>query len=69
MTTRARKIKYLNSFGLHTFHKAVIDAFRHRGTDWLTDEQPEDMTSDKVRDWRFTQKLNRANKRIDNARQ
>ena len=69
MTTRERKVEFLNGFGYGYLHKAVSEMFYARGEDWLTDEQLEDLTRAAISNWRATQRLNRRNRALAASRE
>lgn len=62
MTTRAKKIDFIRSFGPYALEKAVEDILRRKEARWLTDEQIDDITEKMVSDARFTQHLNMQNR-------
>ncbi|SHL74922.1 hypothetical protein [Roseibium suaedae] len=63
-TTRARKISFIEGFGTRALTEAVAAAFQHHGTDWLTDEQLEEITSRQLADFRSTARRHRHNRAI-----
>ena len=63
-TTRARKISFIEGFGTRALSEAVAAAFQRHGTDWLTDEQLEEITSRQLADFRSTARRHRQNRAI-----
>ena len=64
MSTRERKIRFIQGFGAYALHRAVEQAFRQNGPDWLTDEQLDEIVHAQVADYRATQHRNMRNRAI-----
>lgn len=62
MTTRERKLQFINQCGPFALEKSVKAAFAQRGARWLTDEQLEDIASDLVSELRSQQRTSRRNR-------
>lgn len=62
VTTRTKRIRFINEFGTFALMKAVAAAFERNGPDWLTDEQLEEIVSEQVRQWRSQARRNRMNR-------
>jgi hypothetical protein len=66
--TRERKLKFMADYGLVALRQAVMEMFAQHGSDWLTNEQIDDITSYQIRVCRQAQRMNRSNREITNAR-
>lgn len=64
-STRERKIAFIksSSLSLYGMSDTVIKCLARFGTDWLTDEQLEDMCRVNIEGWKFSEKINRENRR------
>lgn len=63
MTTRERKLKFIESFGQNAMIEAITQYFHLEGTNWLTDEQLEVMVRNRIEDWKRSQRMNRRNRK------
>ena len=63
-SARERKIRFMADFGGSALRAAVAAAFDRNGPAWLTDDQLNEIVSQAVSDWRFTQRLHRENRAI-----
>jgi hypothetical protein len=66
--TRERQKRFIRDFGPGADKAAVMRLFDRYGLDMLTDEQMAETVSMQVADWRFRERLNRANRAIYAAR-
>jgi len=58
MSTRERKLRFINSFGRNGLREAVAEILAREGEAFLTDEQIDAIASMRVQDARFTQHHN-----------
>lgn len=68
MSTRARKEKFINSFGRNAAKDAVMMLFSRYGLDMLTDEQLAEVVTDMVDDCRSRSRRNAENRLINASR-
>jgi hypothetical protein len=65
--TRERKLKFMADYGLVALRQAVMEMLAQHGSDWLTDEQIDDITSYQIRVCRQVQRMNRQNRKMAQA--
>jgi len=63
-STRERKIEFIKSFGYRALETAISEAvYRFGAENFLTDDQLDEITTEQVRQARFSAKLNRENRK------
>ncbi|RWX78299.1 hypothetical protein EPK99_06630 [Neorhizobium lilium] len=66
--TRQKKLEYIRSFGPYALDQAVTAMLARKESNWLTDDQIDDITSQMVSDARWTQHHNMRERELAQSR-
>jgi hypothetical protein len=67
-TSRERRLEFIADFGKRSMETGVSEMLAMYGSDWLTDEQIQDIVRDKIEGWRRASKQRIRNRAIQAAR-